>query len=148
MSDLSVAIQEKHQEFIKRAVESKQVWGLESPEGWATAESHDFEDTVVLPFWSDQLYAQHCAVDEWSTYKPSSIELSEFIENWCVGMHNNGELAGTNWNDQLNGTETEPLELILALLKEVKSTGTDLTFKTCPSIEELTQLVDKILKEE
>jgi hypothetical protein len=41
-----------------------------------------------------------------------AIELEEFLEDWLTGMHEEVVLAGINWNEELEGVEIEPLDLL------------------------------------
>jgi len=100
--------------FIVRAKACGQVWGLRSEEGWAYCSNHS--ETDVLLFWSDEAYARRHVVAEWASYVPTSIELEAFIDGWLRGMHENGLLAGVNFNADLAGLELAPAELAQALL--------------------------------
>lgn len=112
-----------YERFIRRMVESRQVWGLKSEEGWCVAPSNapadddagDEEEVDVLPFWSDRAYARQCAREEWADYEAAAIGLDEFMEAWLPGMAQAGERAGTNWNADLIGREVDPMELLDAL---------------------------------
>jgi len=114
-----------YERFIGRVVESRQVWGLKSEEGWCVAPSNTLpdddeeedagEEVDVLPFWSDRAYAGQCARDEWADYEPAAIDLDEFMEAWLPGMAQAGERVGTNWNADLIGREVDPMELLAAL---------------------------------
>jgi hypothetical protein len=97
--------------FVERVLEAGEVWGLQSPAGWAICESNEYEETAVLVFWSDKELAAAHAVDEWEFYAPSSIALDEFIENWLPGMHEDEALVGPDWDSDLDGIEVEPLDL-------------------------------------
>jgi len=99
---------------------SGEVWGLKSEEGWclapsnATDDEEDGDEEVevdVLPFWSDRAYAKQCARDDWAHYEPTAIDLADFLEAWLPGMAEAGERVGTNWNADLVGLESDPLEL-------------------------------------
>ena len=116
--DLIINSKRRYENFIKRVLKSGMVWGLENEKGWFVCESNEYEDTEVMPFWSDEAYARQCAItiQEWSKYKPSSITLDEFLENWIYGMNEDDLLVGVNWNAKLIGLEVEPYEL----LKEFK----------------------------
>ncbi|MGG3623509.1 DUF2750 domain-containing protein [Bacillus gobiensis] len=74
-------------------------------------ESNEYEDTAAMLFWSDEAYARQCAIEEWSDYKPTSIPLEEFMNNWLYGMNQDCLLVGVNWNVKLIGLEVEPYEL-------------------------------------
>jgi hypothetical protein len=55
--------------------------------------------------------------------------LSDFIENWCLGMENDELLVGSEFERNMFGFESEPMELIIELISILKSTGKDLNFK-------------------
>lgn len=117
LQDIST-IEYKHKKFIERVVDFDKVWGLESDEGFATSHSNDF-DAEVIPFWSDKAYATAVIKEEWRHYKPTSMPLSDFMENWLVGMYNDGLLVGTNWDANMFGKEIGPLELALEISEEI-----------------------------
>ncbi|HWL22185.1 DUF2750 domain-containing protein [Priestia aryabhattai] len=110
--DLTVNSKRRYANFVKRVSESKVVWGLKSEDGWCVCESNEYEETAVMLFWSDEAYVKQCAVEEWSHYKPTSIALEEFMNNWIYGMHNDDLLVGVNWNAKLIGLEVEPYDLL------------------------------------
>ncbi|MEW4264481.1 DUF2750 domain-containing protein [Priestia megaterium] len=110
--DLTVNSKRRYANFVKRVSESKVVWGLKSEDGWCVCESNEYEETAVMLFWSDEAYVKQCAVEEWSNYKPTSIALEEFMNNWIYGMHNDDLLVGVNWNAKLIGLEVEPYDLL------------------------------------
>lgn len=103
--------------FISRVRESGVVWGLRSENGWAYCESNHSESDVLL-FWSEEAYARRHATKEWATYEATSIDFDAFIDGWLRGMHEDGALAGVNFNADLAGIEVEPLELAKALASE------------------------------
>ena len=112
MLDLIINSKRRYENFIKRVSENKVVWGLENEDGWCVCESNEYEDTVVMVFWSDEAYARQCAVDGWSHYEPSSIPLEIFMNTWLNGMNEDGLLVGANWNAKLIGVEVEPFDLL------------------------------------
>jgi hypothetical protein len=103
---------ENFDRFIVEAIENGCVWSLEGPDGWALCGSEQYENTDVMPFWSQEEFARiHCKED-WKEYKPVAIELVEFLEDWLTGMHEDVVLVGINWDSELEGTEMEPLDLL------------------------------------
>jgi len=109
-----------HDRFIRRVVESGEVWVLESDEGYAVCDSTQYEEDEeardVIPFWSDRAYAQRAAEGEWAGFVPTPITLDDFIDRWLKGMHEDGTLAGTNWDANNCGVEVVPVELAHALV--------------------------------
>ena len=100
--------------FISHVRESRVLWGLRSEGGWAYCRSNH-SDADVLLFWSDEAYAKRHAVAEWSHYQATQIQFDAFIDGWLRGMHEDGALAGVNFNADLAGIELEPIELAQAL---------------------------------
>lgn len=98
--------------FIVESIEHGCVWGLQGPDGWALCDSEKYDNTDVMPFWSQESFARvHCQED-WKDYEPVAIELEEFLEDWLTGMHEDVILIGINWDEDLEGVEMEPLDLL------------------------------------
>jgi hypothetical protein len=114
---LAADLEANKERFVKRVRESGLVWGLRSDQGWAYCPSNQ-TDADVLLFWSEEAYARRLAVAEWAAYQATSIDLDEFIDGWLRGMHQDGALAGVNFNSDLAGVEIEPIELAKALIDD------------------------------
>jgi hypothetical protein len=147
----SIVLKNRHQKFIKTVSENRIVYGLKSKNGFATSSSTQFEDDKGNPigmicFWAEKVQAKSCAKNEWRKYNVTEIPLADFIENWCVGMANDGLLIGTQFDQNLFGHEVEPLDLILELASELKSTRKDLNFRKFNGIAELEKQVKEILE--
>ena len=138
----------KHKKFIERAVESEIVWGMASDEGYALCESREFEETKVLPFWSDKAFAIAVNNTAWSEYQPKSMALPDFLENFLIGMYNEGYLVGTNWDADMNGKECEPLELALEISTELVTQGKELPLKKYQSVQDFHQQVKNAVETE
>lgn len=111
MYDLAISSRERYDRFVRRVRARGEVWGLESPDGWAVSPSNLASLRSVMPFWSDRAYAARCASAEWSEYRPSAIPLTQFVDTWLPGMVRDGILVGTNWNVDLIGEEVDPTTL-------------------------------------
>lgn len=122
-------IEFKHQMFVDRVVENLIVWALKTDEGYATSESNEYEDVEVIPFWSDRAYADALAKDEWESFQAHAMPLSEFLEDWVVGMSNDGLIVGTNWDLNLFGKEVEPLDLALEITSKLIQQDKAIEFK-------------------
>lgn len=109
---LSDDFDENYQIFIEDALETGCVWGLENSEGWALCPSLNNDELDVMPLWSQPEYAEvHCR-EEWEDYKVVPISLEELLDDWLPGMHDDVLMVGPNWNDDLEGLEVEPLDLL------------------------------------
>ena len=151
MSQDSTTLKNRHQKFIKTVSENGIGYGLKSKNGFATSSSTQYEDENGNPirmicFWAEKVRAKSCAKDEWRKYKVTEISLAEFMENWCVGMSNDGLLIGTQFDQNLFGHEVEPLDLILELTAELKSNGKDLNLRKFDGIEDLEKQVKETTK--
>ena len=112
---LSADSQANHARFLERVRASGQVWGLRSADGWAVCPSNAEKDMDVLVFWSDKAYAARHVRDEWAEYVPTAISLDDFLGKWLPGMARDGVLVGTNWDANLFGAESAPVELAAQL---------------------------------
>ena len=103
---------ESYHQFIEESIQCGCIWGLEGPDGWALCSSEKYDETEVMPFWSQPELAEiHCR-EEWQDYKVVPIALSEFLDEWLPGMHNDVYLVGINWDEEMDGEEIEPLDLL------------------------------------
>ncbi len=103
---------ESYQLFLEQALHCGCVWGLEGPDGWALCPSEKYDETEVMPFWSQPELAElHCR-EEWESYKVVPVSLEEFIDDWLPGMHDDVFLVGVNWDEEMEGEEIEPLDVL------------------------------------
>lgn len=126
-----------YKSFIEKTVASKLIWGLQNKNGWANSYSNDSEDVDVIPFWEDRFYAKSAAVDDWKDYNATSIPLSDFLENWCVGMIEEKILAGINWDAKMVGLEVNAATLAIDILDRLKAIDSAIEFMEYGSIDEL-----------
>jgi hypothetical protein len=131
--------------FIKRVVVQKSVWGLQSDEGWATSYSNENEDIDVLPFWSDEAYANACAKDNWKEYIAASIPLAEFLENWCIGIAKDNKLIGVNWDTNMFGNEVRALDLAFEILKMLKIENVSIPFFEYKDVDDFIEILNHSL---
>ena len=115
MIRLTADLDANYQRFVENIQESGQVWSLKSEDGWVVVDSAEFEDSEVMPFWSEEAYARELCVGEWAHFKPERISFEEFVEDWLAGMDEDGILVGPNWNAELDGLEIEPIEILKQL---------------------------------
>ena len=127
----------KYKTFIEKVVASKLVWGLQNKNGWANSYSNVSEEIDVIPFWEDRFYAKSSAVDDWKGYAAVSIPLSDFLENWCVGMIEENILAGINWDAKMIGNEVNASTLAIDILDRLKAIDSAIEFMEYDSIDEL-----------
>ena len=144
----SMATKQQHERFIKEVCESEVVWALGNKSGYSTSSSAEYEDADgnllgVICVWSDKAMAISSAKEDWSEYKPVEIPLGEFIENWCGGMYENSMLAGTNFDENMCGVESNPLDLIVELANELKRIGKKIPLKLYKGMDDLLRQVEQ-----
>lgn len=113
--------QESLSAFAASISSSAEVWGLKTKQGWALCPSIEFEETEVLPFFSNKEYATLLCSGDWKHYQPEAIPLTSFLKDWLPGMHEDNAMAGLNWNANLEGSEVEPSVLASAIEIAVKA---------------------------
>lgn len=119
--DLTIHSKNRYKKFIESVSVSGVVWGLkEADDSFFVCESNEYEDTYVMAFWSERAYAKRCAVGEISHFEPSSIPLDIFMNNFLLGLDEDGLLVGLNWNSKLIGIEVEPAEVYEKLIKKIE----------------------------
>lgn len=150
----SIDLEKRHQRFITEVVKSNEVWTLKNEQGHVSSSSNHYSDEdeeplLVQVFWSTSKEAGVCSRHVWQkeNFELESIPLSEFIEFWCVGMHNDYVIVGTNFDHQLFGYEEEPLILAQDLLNELKSNDINLSFENYTSTDELLNAIKEHTEE-
>ncbi len=109
----------RYDAFIAGVLKTGKVWGLcDAEDNWAVCPSAVYEETDVLPFWSDEIVARALCSDEWAIYQPKVIALEEFLNDWLPGMHEDDVLVGPNWDAELEGLELEPADVAQELATE------------------------------
>lgn len=112
MTKLTADIQANSELFVTETQESLVVWGLCNEDGdWLSVESSEFEDSEVMPFWSNGIDAKVHCVEEWAEFLPMELPLDVFVEDWMITLSEDGVLVGLNWNANLEGVEIEPKEV-------------------------------------
>lgn len=111
-SEIDDVLDAAYEQFIASAVDTGCVWALEGGEGWAVCPSTKNDALDVLPLWSEPERASiHCR-DEWAEYRVIPISFEELLDDWLPGMHEDVLMVGVDWNEELEGDEVEPLDLL------------------------------------
>ncbi|WP_282113838.1 DUF2750 domain-containing protein [Maribacter stanieri] len=135
-------ITNRYKKFIKTVCETDIVYALQNHEGFATSASVQYDDendrpVGVLCFWAESGRAKSCSINHWENYQLTEIALADFIENWGVGMENDGILAGIDFDQNMLGYEAKPLDLILDLVAEIKTTKKSISLQKFDGIADL-----------
>ncbi|MGR5065143.1 DUF2750 domain-containing protein [Photobacterium sp. DNB22_13_2] len=112
MTKLTTDIKANCDLFVEETKDTQQVWGLCNEEGdWLSIDSSEFEESEVMPFWSNEADAVVHCVDEWAEFTAVKIPLDVFVEDWMITLSEDGVLVGLNWTVQLEGSESEPSDV-------------------------------------
>lgn len=146
-----ITLKTRHRNFVKKVSEKEIVYALKTNEGYATSSSNELEDekgnpVEIICFWSDISIAKSCIENEWSEYEVCELNLSDFLENWCIGMSNDGLLIGTNFDKNLFGYEIEPLDLVLEIISELNTSDRQIELKKFNGIQDLEYQIKSILE--
>lgn len=135
-------IENRYKNFIKKVCDTDIVYALQNHDGFATSASAHYDNEQgkpvdILCFWAEGARAKSCAINHWSNYQITEIALVDFIENWGVGMENDGIIAGIAFDQKMFGYEAKPLDLILALIDEIKATKKELPLQKFENLADL-----------
>lgn len=89
--------QKRYEYFVKKIADYEEVWGLFN-EGWAVSE--DEKGNKLIPFWPKEEFAKLCAIGDWKSYKPKSLDLDSFMSKWLTGMKEDGLKPSIFWNNK------------------------------------------------
>ena len=153
MAQESIEFKKNHTEFVQTICATQKVYAIKNEEGYATSFSLEMEDeneepVEVFCFWSSNEKAALLLKDEWKDFDIDTIDLATFLENWCVGMNNEGLLIGTDFDETLNGFEIDPLELMLEISSELKAKNQTITLCKFKDINDMETQVKAILEGE
>ncbi|KQY94487.1 hypothetical protein ASD24_02720 [Paenibacillus sp. Root52] len=86
----------RYEYFIKKVVDSEEVWGLYE-NGWSVTE--DDKGNKLVPFWPKKEFAEYCASDDWGIYSTKRINLTEFINEFLPNFKKEGFLPSIFFNN-------------------------------------------------
>jgi hypothetical protein len=96
-------------QFLTQVKPTQILWALQdkASEDWVVLDSPSFENTDVMPLWSEQELAQQHCIDEWSDYIPCEISVAEWLEFWVEDLNDDGVIVGINWQGSDDDVELE-----------------------------------------
>lgn len=138
----SIDIINRHKKFIEQICETELIYTLENNDDFAISYSNNYEDNNGEPiqlncFWSNEALAKSCIKEEWSEFQIYQIPLNKFIEYWCIGIDHDDLMIGTDFDSNLYGHESDPLELILEIIEKLKSLNKNVEFENFTDLDDL-----------
>ncbi|PKG81066.1 DUF2750 domain-containing protein [Colwellia sp. 75C3] len=104
-------------DFLVETKPAQVIWALQDKESedWVVLDSPSFENTDVMPLWSNSALAQQHCIEEWSDYVPCEISLADWFEFWVEDLNEDGVIVGINWQGDDVHVEMELSEFTQAL---------------------------------
>jgi len=140
------------QQFIKNIIENEKVFILErNDEEVASIPSvlftNEFSEAIpVICFWSDEELAYKVGNKNWKEYKIYSLCIASFIEDYLVNIYNESLIVGLDYNEEFEGVEADPLDVITLLAQSLKNHTIDLEFEYFKNLNDLQNQTTKLLK--
>jgi len=137
------------QTFLTEITNTQKIFLLEDKNGIAYSESIFFnlEDGTPVPvicFWSNNENAENSKKVNWKNYEVVEICLVTFIEDFLVQLYNDSLIAGLNFNVEMEGYESDPLNLISAIIEKIKEQKLQLEFEYFKNIKDLENQMNKL----
>lgn len=108
---------ERYAHFVKRAVDTEEVWTLRGQEGWVLAGDPARE---LIPVWPHPRYAAACASGEWEGAEPTRIALDDWLAAWLPGIERDERAVAVFPVPDGPGALAEPARLRGDLLRELE----------------------------
>ena len=136
--------------FMNEIITSNKVYALKVDNGYAMALSNIYVDEddnriELFCFWSNRKLATDSIVGEWYNYQVVDIELSIFLEHWCIGISNENYAIGIDFKEDGVGNEFDSLELLIEICKSLIQQKVDLQFEKFKSVNELLSYAEQAL---
>lgn len=138
-------------DFINQIIAKGEVYALTLEDGYAMSLSNFFvndddEQIELFCFWSQKEFAKSCILNEWSDYKLSSVPLSVFLEDWCIGTSNENYGMGLDFDESLTGEEVDSLELLIEICKILKKEQVKIKYEKFKSTAQLLDYAEKAIQ--
>lgn len=76
---LLLTAEDRYEFFLDQVSENGILWALcHETQGWPTFQD-DEQGYTLFPLWSDDVFAQQCAVGEWEGFAPKSFTIAKFL---------------------------------------------------------------------
>ena len=93
--------------FLAEVKPTQQLWALQDKksEDWVVLDSLGYEETEVMPLWSNQALANKHCTEEWAEYIAAPISLADWLEFWVEDLLADNIILGINWQGQEDDLE-------------------------------------------
>lgn len=127
--------------IIEQICSSEIIYALKNETIYASVESlyENDEDNIPIEamcIWSSKENAQLNQTEDWSAYQIEPISLPDFLENWCVGMFNDGLVFCLNLDLENDTQEVQPLELANKIALKIQKNKKEINFNKFENISD------------
>ena len=102
----------------------------------------------VICFWSSTEKAEQAKQNQWQNHQIETLNLTDFIEQWLIGMFEEVSLAGINFDAEGKGEEIVPLDLLLDIANYGIKNNTKLKFQHFKSFKDLREQIIELKEQE
>ncbi|WP_372472975.1 DUF2750 domain-containing protein [Capnocytophaga sp. ARDL2] len=136
--------------FVQKIVSTDKIFTLNHQEEVAFVGSNLFtmNDGSPVPvwcFWSDENLARKHKQADWSSFEVMEIPLGNFLEDILVSITNEGYIVGFDFNEELIGTEVDPIDLLLEIITQLKANHQSVEFEYFKDLNDLETQARKLL---
>lgn len=136
--------------FVQQLVREDAVYTLADSTNFSFVGSNLFTNAdgspvLVWCFWSTQSGAEASRKEDWSAYQVEAYSIATFIEDILVPMINEAHIVGIDFNENLEGIEVDPLDLLLYIVEEIKKEKITIELEYFKNLEDLETQARKLL---
>lgn len=137
-------------EVVEKIIANDKIFTLTYKEESAFVGSNLFKlnDGSPVPvwcFWTDENLAKKQIREDWSLFEVIDIPLANFLEDILVSVTNEGYIVGIDFDENLIGTETDPLEMIIEIISQLKANNKTVELEYFKDLNDLENQAKKIL---
>lgn len=135
---------------IEQICLSQSIYVLKDEETYASVESLFETDDEQLPIeamciWSSLEKAKNNQIDDWSNYQTVKISIEDFLENWCIGVFNDGLVFCLDLNLENDTVEIQPLDLAYQIAKKLQEQKQNIHLEKFKDLFEFIQKIQPLI---
>ncbi|MGY5450417.1 DUF2750 domain-containing protein [Agarivorans sp. MS3-6] len=104
--------------FSKAVIKAGELWVLSADDEFVVVDSIEFENTDVMPLFSNQAAATALCVEDWADYQPVTVKIDDFFDEWLPNLDADKVLVAIDLDENLVGEEIEAFTLAKQLAED------------------------------
>lgn len=135
---------------IQQICASQCIFALKDNVSYASVESlyeldDDNQPIEAMCIWTSLDMAKEHLIEDWSEYKVESIPINDFLENWCLGIFNDGLVFSLNLDLEGNTVEIQPLDLAYKLALGLQEENQEIKLNKFQNIDEFIEKIKPLI---